>query len=94
MAATWTQHQQKASKTSLRCIQINLKHSKTTTNNFNQLTKEIDIDIAFVQEPYIYQNQVTGITRNYKVFTGGSGRKRAAIVVVNKKIYVLLISQL
>ena len=75
MAATWTQHQRKASKISLRCIQINLKHPKTATDNFNQLTKETDIDIAFVQEPYIYQNQVTRITRNYKVFTGGSGQQ-------------------
>jgi len=85
MAATGTQRQRKASKTSLRCLQINLKHSKTSTDKFNQFTKETDTDIAFVQEPYIYQNQVTGITRNYKVFPGGSERKRAAIVVVDKK---------
>ena len=85
MAATRTQHQRKASKTSLRCIQIILKHSKTATDNFNQLTKGTDIDIAFVQEAYIYQNQVTGIINNYKVFTDGSRIKRAAIVVVNKK---------
>ena len=63
MATIGTQHPQKASSTSLRCIQINLKHSKIATINFNQLTKETDIDTAFVQEPYIYQNQVTGITR-------------------------------
>ena len=85
MATIGTQHLQKASNASLRCIQINLKHSKIATDNFNQLTKETDIDIAFVQEPYIYQNQVTGITRNYKVFTCGNGRKREAIVVINLK---------
>jgi hypothetical protein len=61
-----------------------LKHSKTATDNFNQLRKETDIDIAFIQEPYVYQNQVTGISRNYKVFTCGNGRKRAAVVVVNE----------
>ena len=79
MAATWTQHQRKAIKNQSDKFET----PKNTTDNFNQLTKDTDIDIAFVQEPYIYQNQVTGITRNYKVFTGGSGRKRAAIVVVN-----------
>jgi hypothetical protein len=94
MATAGTQYQQKASNTSLRCIQINLKHSKTATDNFNQLTKETDIDMAFIQEPYISQNQVTEISRNYKVFTCGSGRKRAAVVVVNKMIDALLIVQL
>ena len=94
MASTGTQYLQKASNISLRCIQINLKHSKTATDNFNQLTKETDIDMAFIQEPYIYQNQVTGISRSYKIFTCGKGRKRAAVVVVNKQIDVLLIGQL
>jgi hypothetical protein len=51
MATAGTQYLQKASNTSLRCIEINLKHSKTATDNFNQLTKETDIDIAFIQEP-------------------------------------------
>jgi hypothetical protein len=71
-----------------------LKHSKTATNNFNQLTKETDIDIAFIQEPYVYQNQVTRISRNYKVFTCGNGRKLAAVVVVNKMIDAILTGQL
>jgi len=70
-----------------------LKHSKTATDNCNQLTKETDIDKAFIQEPYIYQNQVTGIFRNYKIFTCRNGRKRAAVVVV-KQIDALLIGQL
>jgi len=94
MATTGTKFLQKASDTLLRCIQINLKHSKTATDNFNQLTKETDIDKAFIQEPYIYQNQVTGISRHYKVFTCGNGRKRADVVVVNKMMNALLVGQL
>ena len=56
--------------------------------------KEANIDIAFVQEPYNYQNQVTGIPRNYKIFTSGRTRKRAAVVVINKRIDAILIDQL
>jgi len=94
MATTGPQNQQKCRNVSLRCIQINLKHSKTATDNFNHLTKEANIDIPFIQEPYNYQNQVTGIPRNYKIFTSGKARKRAAVVVVNRKIDAILIDQL
>jgi hypothetical protein len=75
-------------------MQINLQHSKTATDNFNQLTMETALDIAFLQEPYIYQNQVTGISRKHRIFACGNGRKRAAIVVTNKNVDALLISQL
>jgi len=78
----------------MRCIHINLKHSKTAIDSFNQLTKAANIDIAFVQEPYNYQNQVIWIPRNYKVFTSGKGRKRAPVVFVNKKIDAILLDQL
>jgi hypothetical protein len=91
MATTGPHNQQKCGNISLRLIQINLKHSKTANDNFNQLTKETNIDIAFIQEPYNYQNQVIGIPRNYKIFTSGKVRKRAAVVVVNKKIDAILI---
>ena len=94
MATTGSQYLQKRSNISLRCIQINLKHSKTATDNLYILTKEANIDIAFIQEPYNYQNQVTGIPRNYKVFTSGKERKRAAVVVANKRIGAILIDQL
>jgi len=56
--------------------------------------KEANIDIAFIQEPYNYHNQVTGIPRKYKIFTSGKVRKSAAVMVVNKKIDAILIDQL
>jgi hypothetical protein len=52
------------------------------------------IDIAFLQEQYNYQNQVKGIPRNYKIFTSGNVRKRAAVVIVNRKIDAILLDQL
>jgi hypothetical protein len=66
---------------------------KTATDNFNQLTKEANIDIAFIQEPYNYQNQVIGFPRNYGIFTSGTAQKRAA-VIANKAIDAILIDQL
>ena len=49
-------------------MQINLQHSKTATDNFNQFTMEAALDIVFIQEPYIYKNQVTGISRKHRIF--------------------------
>ena len=94
MVSIHNQINKKTSDISLRCMQVNLQHSKTATDHFNQLTMEMDIDIAFIQEPHIYQNQVTGISRKHRTFACGNGRKRAAILVANKQIDVLLISQL
>ena len=94
MTPTCTQFHKNADNISLRCMQINLQHSKTATDNFNQLTMEAAVDIAFIQEPYIHQNQVTGISRKHRIFACGNGRKRATIVVTNKQIDALLISQL
>jgi hypothetical protein len=65
-------------------MQVNLQNSKTATDNFNQLTMEMAIDIAFIQEPYIYENQITGISRKHRIFACGNGRKKAAIFVANK----------
>ena len=94
MVSIHTQFHPKASNNSLRGMQINLHHSETATDNFNQLTMEIAIDIVFIQEPYMYQNQVIGTSRKYTIFACGNGRKRPAIVVANKQIDALLTSQL
>jgi hypothetical protein len=56
--------------------------------------KEAHMDIALIQEPYVYQNLVTGISRKYRIFSMGQGKKRAAIVVNNKLINALLIHQM
>jgi hypothetical protein len=55
---------------------------------------EMAIDIAFIRELHIYQNQVTGISQKHRIFDCANGRKRAEIVVTNKEIDALLISQL
>ena len=52
------------------------------------------MDIEFIQKPYVYQNQVTGISCKHRIFTSGQGRMRAAIVVAKKSIDAILINQL
>ena len=41
-----------ASSTNLKCLQINLRHSLAATLHFSELMLELDVDFAFIQEPY------------------------------------------
>ena len=74
-------------------MQINLQHSKVATANLMQITEEECTDIICIQEPYIIQNKVVGIRNKYRIYTIPGTRSRAAIVVTNKHIDILLLKQ-
>ena len=65
-------------ETQIRCMQINLQHSRTATDNLMKLIQQDLTDIAFVQEPYIIQNKIAGIT----------------IIIANEDIDAIIIKQL
>lgn len=79
---------------SLHYIQINLQHSRTATSNLIQLINELNIDLVFVQEPYLINNKLAGIPKKFKTFTYGNDRKRAAVIVNNCEVDVIMINQL
>jgi exonuclease III len=78
----------------LNCIQINLQHSRLATDNLLKIIEEEGTDILCIQEPCTIGNKIVGLPRSYKVFASGEGRKRAAIVINNKQIDTILITQL
>ena len=78
----------------IKCLQINLQHSRAATDNLTQIIQTYCIDIVFIQEPYLIHNRVAGISRNYKIYTYGNNKIRAAIIIVNRNIDALLINQL
>ena len=73
-------------------MQINLQHSRTATDSLMQAINRNITDIVFIQEPYIIKNKVAGISRDYRIFTSGEIKLRAAIL--NKQIDAILINQL
>ena len=75
----------------IRCIQINLQHSKSATNNLMKVTDTEETDIIFAQEPYIYQNRPVGFGRSYRVFSAGTGKRRTAIIIRNDNIDAILL---
>ena len=77
----------------LKCIQVNLQHSRTATSNLIQLLINHSIDIAFIQEPYTINNKLAIIPKTMRVHTAGHRRKRTAIIINNKDIDATTIRQ-
>ena len=81
-------------KEELKCAQINLKHSRVATANLMKYTADNKVDIICIQEPYINQGRTVGIDTQYKTFTAGEARSRAAVIITNRKVDATLITQL
>jgi len=75
------------------CLQINFQHLRSATYNLMKIIETEEPDLVLIQEPYEYQNKPAGMEKN-RVFTAGTGKYRAAIIVVNNKIDAILIAQL
>jgi len=80
--------------TDIKCLQINLQHSRAATANLTKIVTDDEIDIIFIQEPYTIQGKVIGIPTRYTTFTAGGARPRAAVIVTNKGIDTTMIRQL
>jgi hypothetical protein len=59
-----------------------------------QMISTDKIGMALIQEPYQYQSKLTGITKGYKTFDYGEGKRRAAIIIQDDTIDAVLIAQL
>ena len=94
MDPTTNQNNTKNITTPIKCIQINLQHSRVATANLMELSLETEVDMLLLQEPYVLNNKISGITRKYRIFCSGVGRHRSAIILTNNSIDGLLIKQL
>ena len=52
----------------LRCLQVNLQHKLTATNNLVRTMTEKQMDLAFVQEPYNIRNYLAGIPKLLRTY--------------------------
>jgi len=83
----------KRQKTKLKCYQINLQHSRAATDNLMQIMNTENIDIAFIQEPYVYLNRINGIKRGYRIYAYGEEKIRAVIIIPNDTIDAIMITK-
>ena len=51
-------------------------------------------DLILIQETYEYQNRITGIAQKYRIFTAGTGKHKAVIIIINSNISAFLITKL
>jgi hypothetical protein len=75
-------------------MQINLQHSRLAKDNLLKIMEEEDTDIICIQEPYNIGNKIEGLPCSRTVLTSGEGKKCAVIVINNKHIDAILITQL
>jgi len=54
-------HAYNKTQSPIRCMQINLQHSRTATDNILNLSEQDKTDILFIQEPYLYNRRIAGI---------------------------------
>ena len=94
MAITTENYGKRNLKKSVNCIQLNLQHSRVATDNLMAIIEEDKVDILLIQEPYIINNKIAGVSRKYRIFVSGEGRHRSAIVITNNSIDAILIEQL
>ena len=58
-----------------------------------QIMSTENIEITFIQEPYLYQNKPKGISKRYRTYTQEEGKCRAAIIISNNTLDAILITQ-
>lgn len=78
----------------IKCLQLNLQHSRAATVNLTKLIVDRETEILLLQEPYVIKNNITGISKRYRIFSSGEGRNRSVIVTTNNRIDAILIKQL
>jgi hypothetical protein len=58
-----------------------------------QIITQEDTDMVMIQEPYLYQNHIKGITSGYRTYTHGNGKSRAAILITNNTIDAIILTK-
>ena len=57
--------------TKIRCLQINLQHSRAATGNLQNSVHQYNIDFIFAREPYVINSKVAGMSHHYKIISQG-----------------------
>lgn len=77
----------------MRIVQINLHHSKLASANLVLLLVEEDIDVALVQEPWVYKDAIMGLRHtSYNLFYKRSAGKPRTCILAKKCLNIMLMS--
>ena len=74
----------------LKCLQINLRHSRRASASLAQVILENDIDIVFIQEPYaicMHASVLTNVPPGYDAFHNLSNDHAFGAAIIVKSCY-------
>jgi hypothetical protein len=82
----------KTQRKAIKCLQINLQRSKDSTSALTQFIENNDIDIAFIQEPYVIKGKVCGFPLKYSLYYDNNCETpKSVILCANKSLKALKI---
>jgi hypothetical protein len=74
----------------IKFVQINLHHRKAASANLCQLIAEGKVDIALIQEPWLYKGQVRGLTNSGgTLYTVAPGKNSRSCIYIRNHINAL-----
>jgi len=76
----------------IRSIEINLQPSRTATDNLMKKIEREEPELLLIQEPYEYKDRLRRMSKQYRIYTVGTGKHRAAIIITNSNIDAIPIS--
>jgi hypothetical protein len=81
--------------TNIKFLQINLHHSKAATATFCQQLAEKKVDIALIQEPWLYKGQIRGLyNTGGTVYSVAPGNNARFYIYIRNRINDLPLSEL
>jgi len=80
-------------KAKIKFYQTNLQQSRAATDNLMQIINNGNVDIALIQEQYVYQNRIKGIKSGYRTYAYGKEKSRAAIIIPNDTLDAIMFTQ-
>jgi hypothetical protein len=76
----------------IRVAQQNLRRSQAATAEFGKRARELDVDVALLQEPYVYKGHTAGLGARVRVFEIEPAS--AAIAVFNPELHAICLTDL
>jgi hypothetical protein len=81
-----------SSQWTIRVAQQNLRRSQAATAEFGKRARELDVDVALLQEPYVYKGRTAGLGARVRVYEVEPAS--AAIAIFNSEIHATCLTDL
>lgn len=77
----------------IRMAQINLQRSRTVTNDYMEYMIRKEIDITFIQEPYVFQNRITNLNKEWNAIYNTQDKQILSIIIGRNNISMISLQQ-